>query len=167
MNRSWQEHIGLWEITLQLAFLAHWLTHGSIHFWLIQALSVAHSLLMVHSGRQFGGVPFMSGWQLQTACKFISRHKLFGPHGEGVQGDGFSTSVITNSYYSTLATHSADDKQEMFTNLTLSCFNTIRICVARKPWRTVAWWQMIHNLAKSIRSTYTRTRIFAFGLYTS
>lgn len=52
----------------------------------MQALSKAHSELIKHSGLQDGGVPIKSVLHEHTACLFISRHILFGPHGDGLQG---------------------------------------------------------------------------------
>lgn len=47
---------------------------------------MGHSELIVHSGRQEGGLPEYCGWQLQTACPLLFRHKLLEPQGVGVQG---------------------------------------------------------------------------------
>lgn len=52
-----QEHRGLWLRTRHSALVPHVPGHGSTHFWFEQALSRLHSELMVHSGRQPGGVP--------------------------------------------------------------------------------------------------------------
>lgn len=60
VNRSLHEHIGLWANTLQFALRAHCPMHGSTHLRLTHALSIGHSLLIVHSGRQLGGVPTKS-----------------------------------------------------------------------------------------------------------
>lgn len=48
---------GLWLRTLQMAYNPQVLGQGSAHFWLIHALSKAHSELTTHSGLQFGGLP--------------------------------------------------------------------------------------------------------------
>lgn len=58
----------------------------------MHALLLGHSLLIVHSGLQLGGDPINSFWQVHTACEFTSRHRLFGPQGDGVHGASFSTS---------------------------------------------------------------------------
>lgn len=52
----------------------------------MQAKFDSHSLLLVHSGRQFGGDPLYSGKQEQDGEPLISLHSEFGPHGEGSQG---------------------------------------------------------------------------------
>lgn len=52
-----QLHKGLWLITWQWAPIPQTPLQGSAHFNLWQALSGAHSLLTVHSGRQSGGAP--------------------------------------------------------------------------------------------------------------
>jgi hypothetical protein len=53
---------------------------------------LAHSLLLTHSGRQFGGDPVNSGKQEQEGDSFISLHCEFGP-----QGDGWHGFTITGS----------------------------------------------------------------------
>jgi hypothetical protein len=44
-------------MTWQTAFLPQIPLHGSIHFSFMQALSFGHSLLITHSGLQYGGLP--------------------------------------------------------------------------------------------------------------
>lgn len=60
--------------------------HGSTHLLLIQDLSKLHSLLVIHSGRQYGGFPTKPLKQVQDDVSPTSRHKAFGPHGDGMQG---------------------------------------------------------------------------------
>lgn len=43
----------------------------------------AHSLLLIHSGRQFGGMPIKLGRQEHDGELFITLHKEFGPQGVG------------------------------------------------------------------------------------
>lgn len=52
-------------MTRHSAFRPHVPGHGSLHFRLMQAKWLAHSLLLIHSGRQFGGEPIKSGKQEQ------------------------------------------------------------------------------------------------------
>lgn len=47
---------------------------------------LGHSGLIVHSGRQFGGVPIKLAKQEQEGEPPISRHCEFGPHGVGTHG---------------------------------------------------------------------------------
>lgn len=47
------EHIGIWFTTSQFAPCPHVPIHGSRHLFLIQALSLEHSVFNTHSGRQF------------------------------------------------------------------------------------------------------------------
>lgn len=68
--------------------------HGSAHLLLIQDFSKLHSLLVIHSGRQYGGFPIKPLKQVQDDVSPTSRHKAFGPHGDGMQGvflGGFSS----------------------------------------------------------------------------
>lgn len=46
----------------------------------------AHSLLLTHSGLQFGGEPMNSARQEQDGESLITWHCVFGPHGDGTQG---------------------------------------------------------------------------------
>jgi hypothetical protein len=47
------EQIGMWFTTSQFASCPHVPMHGSRHLFLIQALSLEHSVFNTHSGRQF------------------------------------------------------------------------------------------------------------------
>lgn len=99
LKPSMQLQIGLWLTTWQRAFWPHVPGHGSLHFWLMHDLSWGHSELRIHSGRQFGGAPIISGKQLHTACWSNSRHWLFTPHGDGWQGLTIGTSSTTDVEY--------------------------------------------------------------------
>lgn len=56
-NCGGQLHIGLWLITWHFALIPHVPGQGSIHFWLLHALSCVQSELITHSGRHAGGLP--------------------------------------------------------------------------------------------------------------
>lgn len=77
---------GVWLTTLQSAFKPQLPGQGSLHFWLIHARCNAHSLLLIHSGRQFGGVPVNSGKHEHDGASPIALHWALGPHGFGWQG---------------------------------------------------------------------------------
>lgn len=81
-----QLHIGLWFTTLHCAINPHAPRHGSMHFWLLQALLRAQSVLMRHSGLQDGGAPLNPAMHAQIAWPFDARQWLFGPHGDGLHG---------------------------------------------------------------------------------
>lgn len=81
-----QLHMGLWLTTWHLAFSPQVPGHGSMHFWLIQALSKWHSALFTHSGLHVGGLPIKPSTQEHTPWPFISLHLLLGPHGDGTHG---------------------------------------------------------------------------------
>lgn len=90
---DWQLQIGLWFITSQRALVPQVPGHGSLHFWLTQALFCAHSELTTHSGLQFGGLPMYVGWHEHTAWPLTSLHWLFGPQGDGLHGFFGSTTT--------------------------------------------------------------------------
>ena len=92
------EQIGLWLLTWHLAFMPQVPGQGSVHFWLIQALSSGHSELTTHSGLQLGGLPTYVGKHEHTAWPFTSRHWLFEPHGDGWQGLTYSFSITDKKY---------------------------------------------------------------------
>lgn len=79
--------MGTWFRTRQYAFTPHRPGQGSWHLRLIQALSVGQSALIWHSGRQFGGLPIISGrqehWQRSP---IVLGGLLLGPQGFGSQG---------------------------------------------------------------------------------
>lgn len=79
-------HIGEWLTTLHSALGAHDPGQGSLHFILIHAKLYGHSLLVIHSGLQFGGDPMNSGKQEQDGDSPFTLHWEFGPHGDGTQG---------------------------------------------------------------------------------
>lgn len=60
MYPSKHVHIGVWLITLHCAPTPHDPGQGSLHFCRIHAKLLEHSGLIVHSGRQFGGLPIKS-----------------------------------------------------------------------------------------------------------
>lgn len=84
------------DITLHSALRPHWPRQGSAHLLFMQALLDGHSLFIVHSGLQLGGVPIKFDWQLQTAWPFDSLQILLGPHGDGTHGAGFTVSSRIN-----------------------------------------------------------------------
>lgn len=52
----------------------------------MQAKLLEQSVLTVHSGRQFGGMPKKFCWQEQTGLSLRTRHSEFGPQGDGKHG---------------------------------------------------------------------------------
>lgn len=63
--------------------------HGSLHFLFRHAIFDAHSVLLVHSGRQLGGAPMYSGKHVHCAFSPFSVHCELGPQGEGKHGFTF------------------------------------------------------------------------------
>lgn len=53
----------------------------------MQAWLDGHSLLLVHSGLQYGGDPKKFSIHVQDGESEISLQIEFGPHGDGVQGE--------------------------------------------------------------------------------
>lgn len=86
VNLGRQVQMGLWFTTWHSALMPQVPRHGFIHFWFTQAWLSGHSELDIHSGLHVGGLPTNPGTQEHTAWEFISRHWLFGPHGEGLHG---------------------------------------------------------------------------------
>lgn len=71
---------------MHLAPIPHEPGHGSLHFWLMQAILLEQSEFITHSGLQFGGFPIKVGKQAQDGLPPISLHSELGPHGVGTQG---------------------------------------------------------------------------------
>lgn len=94
---SWHIHIGEWLTTLHSVFVPQLPTHGSAHFWLRQAKLWSHSLLLMHSGLQFGGVPRYPGKQAQTGPSPLIPHVECEPQGEGSHGSTCTTACTKNS----------------------------------------------------------------------
>lgn len=67
----------------------------------MQAWLDGHSLLLVHSGLQYGGDPENSGIHVHDGVPDISLHMELGPQGDGVQGDTSAVggSEKTTNYY--------------------------------------------------------------------
>lgn len=70
-----------------------------MHFSFMHALSFEQSVFIVHSGRQFGGLPKYCGKQEQEGKSLIFWHCEYGPQGEGAQGF-----VVTGSTSNTART---------------------------------------------------------------
>ena len=67
---------------------------GSVHFCLIQARWLGHSLLTRHSGLQFGGNPKNVGKQEHKGVLSAEGvHWVFGPHGEGLHGSSGGVAI--------------------------------------------------------------------------
>lgn len=95
--------MGVWLTVLHLAFAPQEPTQGSLHFWFIQACWLGHSLLLTHSGLQFGGEPTKSGKQEQEGELPDIWHWALGPQGDGWQTFiGSGGSDATNSVISKL-----------------------------------------------------------------
>lgn len=74
-------HIGVWLTTRHSALFPHISLQGFLHLLLIQARWLAHSLLLIHSGLQFGGAPTKLGRQEQDGESPNTSQREFGPHG--------------------------------------------------------------------------------------
>lgn len=79
-------HDGVWFITEHCVLKPHDPSHGSTHFWLMQARLAGHSGLIVHSGRQFGGVPKYDGKHEHAGLSLMILHSELGPQGVGMHG---------------------------------------------------------------------------------
>ncbi len=97
---GWQRHSGRWLTTLHKALTPQVPMQGFLHFWFEQASFILQSLSTIHSGLHVGGFPIKPGKQEQTAWPFISRHWLFGPHGDGLQGCTSMGAKISIKYLS-------------------------------------------------------------------
>lgn len=99
-----QMHMGVWLTTRHSAFRPQEPAHGSLHFWLMHAKLFAHSLLLMHSGRQFGGYPMKSGKQEHDGESLITWHWELGPQEDGWQGlVGVSSVTAWTNKYSKLS----------------------------------------------------------------
>lgn len=98
INPIGHEHLGVWLITVHSALGAQAPTQGFLHFMFMQYKWVGHSLLLTHSGLQFGGEPIKSGKQEHDGDWPWTLHCEFGPQGDGTQGFptgcGISAAII-------------------------------------------------------------------------
>lgn len=93
-NSGGQLQIGLWLTIWHRALSPHVPGQGSTHFLLMQARFRGHSALATHSGRQLGGTPMYPSKQEHVGRSPVTRHTLFGPHGDGMHGlTGFGASI--------------------------------------------------------------------------
>lgn len=60
--------------------------HGSLHLLFMQARFDGQSGFIIHSGRQFGGVPMYDDKHEHDGLLPEDIHWEFGPHGEGTHG---------------------------------------------------------------------------------
>lgn len=100
MRGCGQLHIGLWFITLHTALNPHTPGQGLIHLFLIQALSLEQSVLIVHSGRQppAVGLPKKPGKHSQRAVWPAVLQIVFIPHGDGLHGSCGNGSSVKSKY---------------------------------------------------------------------
>lgn len=91
---------GVWLTTRHSAFDPHEPGQGSLHFWLMQAKLLEHSLLLIHSGLQFGGAPINSGKQEQDGESPETLHCELGPQGDGWQGLTGTTTISSEMQWS-------------------------------------------------------------------
>lgn len=78
-----QIQFGVWLTTRHSEFNPHTPTQGFLHFWLIHAKLLEHSLLLTHSGRQLGGTPTNSAKQEHEGESLITLHSALEPQGDG------------------------------------------------------------------------------------
>ena len=82
-----QTQLGMCTTTWHSALAPQDPGQGSWHFWLMHARWLAHSLLIIHSGRQPGGAPTYPATQLQDGLSSTDTwHCEFGPQGDGWHG---------------------------------------------------------------------------------
>ena len=95
-----QVHIGVWLTTRHSVLEPHEPGQGSLHFRLMQAKLLEHSLLLTHSGLQFGGEPIKSGKQAQDGLSLIVWYMELGPHWQEahVSSCGGLTAIEINKY---------------------------------------------------------------------
>ena len=93
-NPGGQLHIGTWFTTSHRAFWPHVPGQGSLHFWRMHARSRLQSWLNTHSGRQpIYGSPWNSGRHVHSPLS----HRVFEPHGDGLQGSDITGSTRKNN----------------------------------------------------------------------
>lgn len=82
-----QTQLGMCTTTWHSALAPQDPGQGSWHFWLMQARWLAHSLLIIHSGRQPGGAPTYPATQVQDGLPSADTwHCELGPQGDGWHG---------------------------------------------------------------------------------
>lgn len=86
VNPLGHKHWGAWLTTRHSAPDPHDPGQGSLHFWLMHAISFGHSVFAIHSGRQFGGLPRKFSRQAHDGEFPISLQIELAPQGEGWQG---------------------------------------------------------------------------------
>lgn len=154
--------VGIWFITVHLAWIPQEPMHGSLHFSPMHAKLLGHSLWFTHSGLQFGGVPWYPLRQEQDGTSPISRHTAFGPQGDGTQAGLFSGIVGTAIEF-----WIRDLSLKLVcNNCTFLNFITISERISSMIFQTSANWVMVYNIAKSVWSTTTRTWIRTFLINT-
>ncbi|CAB0002809.1 unnamed protein product [Nesidiocoris tenuis] len=171
---SGQIHWGVWLTTLQMASVPHVPGQGSLHFWLIQARFDGHSLLLAHSGLQFGGDPWKSGKQEHEGLSPTALHCELGPHGDGAQGligacctGGGGARIKLNFQQLAFVTHPMKTSfnivecDEMRTIVTLQCC-TLNEWVPRHSIWAPADWDMIDYITNRVLATSSWTGIYAF-----
>lgn len=108
-----QTHIGVWLTTLHSVFEPQEPGHGFRHFLFMQASWVSHSLLLTHSGLQFGGDPENSGKHVQEGKLLTTSHRALGPHGDnshGLVGDTVGVAIREIKYFTLKVYFTSDNR---------------------------------------------------------
>lgn len=141
-----QTHIGVWLTTRHWALRPHEPGQGSVHFWLMQAKWLEHSLLLTHSGLQFGGDPINCGKHEQEGLSLITWHWAFGPHGDGWHGFiGLITVGTEDENNVNLYPRSSYLGRDNVTEVLTDEF-TSQEWVSSVTWRTATYWVVIDYL---------------------
>lgn len=78
--------VARWSTTAHMALGPHACSQGSLHRSETHANAAGHSALIVHSGRQLGGLPIYPDWQLHAGISPDFTQMEFGPQGDGSHG---------------------------------------------------------------------------------
>lgn len=120
----------------------------------MHAKVAVHSLLLIHSGLQFGGELKKPLRQEQDGSSLTTLHSALGPQGDGWHGltfIGASTEMII--FINMIS------RCEIF-NLTYKC-TSYKWITSLSIW-TATYWIMIDNLTSSTNTTSSRTWVDTF-----
>ena len=162
-----------------MAFEAQRPGQGSLHFWLMHAKWLEHSLLLIHSGLQFGGEPRKSGKQEHDGLSPDTLHWALGPQGDGIQGlvggawgssaNGKKSNNFGYSLKMEIVTRKfiiqifQDRRQKEILTLDIASYKWVA-SVSR--W-AFAQWIMVYDITNGSNATWPRARIPAFLIATS
>lgn len=153
-------------MTVHSAFVAHAPGQGSRHFWFTQARLLEHSLLVTHSGLQFGGTPTYAGKHEHDGVSPLTWHWALGPQGDGMHGLTGSGGLWAGTRtLKKIKTFIHLEYNTPKTSMRLTNFVTTCERISSQPRSTCTYWFMVEDLTIGSNTAGANAWISAFLIW--